>query len=395
MKTRHSIKDKHLIVDKEWVKEKIKESNLFMIESTYTNLKDGFFAFTFDGYIVKVTANSIYKGQSNPVFSNKNPYTIYNIKRFLFLNNINTILLSTKYINNQTDLDWYCECGKLFKVPWNRFLQGQQNCKKCARRKLFLIPIKKIRKDFENRGYQLITNEPKLKKESVKYKCLKHIDKGVQSITLKKFYDRHQGCRYCGIEKNMESHIISKSECKEITEAKGMNYINSYIKDGRTLIEFTCNKHIDKGIQYYFIHQMRNTRYGCKYCNMAKYTNEEKIDSLLTSWKIHFERQRSFKDCRDKNALPFDFYIPEYNMLIEYQGEQHYKKIKRGNMSDEEVAENLKLIQYHDKIKRDYCKVNNINYIEIPYWENKDIENYIFDKFIAFGIIVETTNKSA
>ena len=100
METKHDIKNKHLVVDKEWVKEKIKEKGLLMIESTFTILKNGFFAFTNDGYIVKVTSNSIYKNQSNPIFSNKNPYTIYNIKRFLFLNNISAILLSTKYVNN-------------------------------------------------------------------------------------------------------------------------------------------------------------------------------------------------------------------------------------------------------------------------------------------------------
>lgn len=394
METKHDIKNKHLVVDKEWVKEKIKEKGLLMIESTFTILKNGFFAFTNDGYIVKVTSNSIYKNQSNPIFSNKNPYTIYNIKRFLFLNNISAILLSTKYVNNNKYLEWQCECGNRFEVPWNRFLQGQQFCKKCARRKLFLIPIEKMKNDFIERGYDLITTEPKTKKEKVEYVCLKHKDKGIQSISLTKFYDSKQGCKYCGIKKCTESHTTSIDECKKLTIVKGLNYIDSYLKNGRTLIEFTCNKHIDKGIQYFSVSQMRNTRCGCKYCNMSKYTNEEKIDSLLKSWNISFERQHSFKECRDKNALPFDFYISEYNTLIEYQGEQHYKAIRRGNMSQDEALQNLKLIQKHDNIKRNYCTMNNINYIEIPYWENEDIENYIFDEFVRIGIIEEVV-KSA
>ena len=389
METKHDIKNKHLVVDKEWVKHKIQENDLSMIDSTFTMLKDGFFAFTNEGYIVKVTANSIYKNQSNPIFSNKNPYTIYNIKRFLFLNNIPTILLSTKYVNNNEYLEWRCECGTKFKVPWSRFLQGQQLCKKCTRRKLFLIPVDKLKADFAERGYKLITSEPKTKKEKVEYICLKHKDKGVQSIALAKFYDSNQGCRYCGVEKSMRNHIVSKDECMRLTSNKGLNYIDSYLKNGRTLIEFTCNKHTDKGIQYFSVSQMRNTRCGCKYCNMSKYTNEEKIDSLLKSWNISFERQHSFKECRDKNALPFDFYISEYNTLIEYQGEQHYKAIRRGKMSQDEALQNLKLIQKHDNIKRNYCTMNNINYIEIPYWENEDIENYIFDEFVRIGIIEE------
>lgn len=389
MKTKLDIKNKHLVVDKEWIKEKIQGNGLLMIESTFTMLKNGFFAFTNEGYIVKVTPNSIYKNQSNPIFSNKNPYTIYNIKRFLFLNNISTMLLSTKYVNNTEYLEWQCECGNKFKVPWDRFLQGQQLCKKCARRNFFLIPIDKIKSDFAEKGYKLITTEPKTKKEKVEYICLKHEDKGIQSISLTKFYDAKQGCKYCAIEKNAEIRSIDKDECEKITISKGLNYIDSYVENGRTLIQFTCDKHIDKGLQYFSITQMRKTRCGCKYCNMSKYTNEEKIDSLLKSWNISFERQRSFYECRDKNALPFDFYIPEYNTLIEYQGEQHYKIIQRGSMSEDDALENLALIQKHDKIKRDYCKINKINYIEIPYWENDDIENYIFDKFVKIGIIEE------
>lgn len=394
MKTKLDIKNKHLVVDKEWIKEKIQRNGLLMIESTFTMLKNGFFAFTNEGYIVKVTSNSIYKNQSNPIFSNKNPYTIYNIKRFLFLNNISTILLSTKYVNNTEYLEWQCECGNKFKVPWGRFLQGQQLCKKCARRKLFLIPIDKLKSDFAEKGYKLITTEPKTKKEKVEYICLKHKDKGIQSISLTKFYDAKQGCKYCGIEKNAEIRSIDKTECEKITISKGLNYVDSYVENGRTVIQFTCDRHIDKGLQYFSITQMRKTKCGCKYCNMSKYINEEKIDSLLKSWNISFERQRSFHECRDKNALPFDFYIPEYNTLIEYQGEQHYKTIQRGSMSEDDALENLALIQKHDKIKRDYCKINKINYIEIPYWENDDIENYIFDKFVKIGIIEEIT-KSA
>ena len=122
---------------------------------------------------------------------------------------------------------------------------------------------------------------------------------------------------------------------------------------------------------------------------MSYYTNEEKIDNILKSWNINFQRQVSFKECRDKNALPFDFYIPSFNLLMEYQGEQHYIPIPRSNMTDKEANENLVKIQNHDKIKRKYCEDNNINFIEIPYWENEDLENYLFDKFLDLNLIIE------
>ena len=68
------------------------------------------------------------------------------------------------------------------------------------------------------------------------------------------------------------------------------------------------------------------------------------------------------KDCVDQRPLPFDFYLPDYNLLIEYQGAQHYMATR--HMGDEE---GLIYRQKHDCIKREYCKTKKINFLEIPY----------------------------
>ena len=60
--------------------------------------------------------------------------------------------------------------------------------------------------------------------------------------------------------------------------------------------------------------------------------------------------------------LRFDFFLPEYNTLIEYQGEQHYRSVPLFGGD-----EGYKRRQENDRIKRDYCKSNNIKLIEIPY----------------------------
>lgn len=389
---KYTTQNNHLVLTKEWVKQYVENKGLIMIEQSFTKLSDGFYAFTKDGYIVKVTANSIYKNQSNPVFSKLNPYTIYNIKRYLLLNNIDTILLSDSYVNNHTNLEWQCVCGNKVSIPWNRFLQGQTVCKACARRRYFAISIDKIKSDFKNRGYVIHEYRDRTKKDFVEYVCLKHKKEGIQKISLSKFYDRNQGCKYCAIEKRMENHRTPEDKCIELCNNIGLRYIKAYIKNQHTHIDFICQNHEDKGIQTFSITQLQKSKYGCKYCNMVKYKNEEIINDILMSWNLKFERQKSFSECRDKNAMPFDFYISNYNLLIEYQGEHHYKVIKRGGMTKEEALENFKLIQYHDQIKRDYCANNNINYIEIPYWENQDLHNYLFNKFVEFGFIEEVVS---
>ena len=68
--------------------------------------------------------------------------------------------------------------------------------------------------------------------------------------------------------------------------------------------------------------------------------------------------------------MPFDFYLPDYNVCIEYNGLQHYTK--RFGMSDEDFKDRQK----KDLIKEQYCEDNNITLINIPYWDYKNIEKY-------------------
>ena len=101
-----------------------------------------------------------------------------------------------------------------------------------------------------------------------------------------------------------------------------------------------------------------------------------KAENTIWNWlkynNINFEFQKRFSDCKDKNTLPFDFYIPKYNLCIEYQGSQHYDPgfYIRKKKSQEEGMKKYLLQKKHDEMKKEYCKQNNINFLEIKYTEN-------------------------
>ena len=59
------------------------------------------------------------------------------------------------------------------------------------------------------------------------------------------------------------------------------------------------------------------------------------------------------------------------------RGEQHYRPVNFGGISDERAAENLKTTQYHDAIKTKYCIENQIPLIRIPYWDKNNLENVL------------------
>ena len=85
------------------------------------------------------------------------------------------------------------------------------------------------------------------------------------------------------------------------------------------------------------------------------------------SW-FHF----AFDDCKKKRTLPFDFYIPLLNLLIEYDGAQHFEspEIFGGEEGLQERQEN-------DKIKNDYCSKNGIKLVRIPYTHFDQIETIL------------------
>lgn len=103
-----------------------------------------------------------------------------------------------------------------------------------------------------------------------------------------------------------------------------------------------------------------------KSCGHVKSEAEQIIRELLESAHIDYIQEYSFDDCINpstKRKLRFDFYLPEYNILIEYDGSQHFLTRERGWYSDEELIS----LQERDKIKDKYCLEKGISLIRIHY----------------------------
>lgn len=110
---------------------------------------------------------------------------------------------------------------------------------------------------------------------------------------------------------------------------------------------------------------------GCGVCNESK--GERIIKDSLTNENILFERQKTFIGCKYKRVLPFDFYLKDYNICIEFDGLQHYKPISTWG-----GEKNFKYVKKRDKIKNEYCKHNGIKLYRIKYNDNiKDKMNKI------------------
>lgn len=102
---------------------------------------------------------------------------------------------------------------------------------------------------------------------------------------------------------------------------------------------------------------------------------EKMITEFLDLNNIIYSREKTWDGCRSqKNRfLRFDFYIPELNLLIEFQGQHHYHPI---NKYPRAKAVHLKTVM-HDNIKRKFCNDNGILLLEIPYWDRDNIPNIL------------------
>lgn len=112
-------------------------------------------------------------------------------------------------------------------------------------------------------------------------------------------------------------------------------------------------------------------------CGCLKSLGEKKIAEILSENGIKFIRQKKYDGCVYKKRLRFDFFLPNINVLIEYDGIQHFESVKQfgGDIAFEE--EKIK-----DGIKNKYCKDNNINLIRIKYTDFNNINQILIDNKI-------------
>ena len=102
------------------------------------------------------------------------------------------------------------------------------------------------------------------------------------------------------------------------------------------------------------------------------------IRDLLVYLNVEFVSQKRFSDCMNQKGsdmLPFDFYLPTYNVCIEYDGEHHFQPVKGWG-----GEEKFKITQQNDCIKNKYCYENNITLLRLPYTHTEeDIKNEILN----------------
>lgn len=217
-------------------------------------------------------------------------------------------------------------------------------------------------KDFQDR-LKLIHPKEKLqaiewngRRQPVKVKCLT-----CNTIYLKNgecFLDKRKTsiCKKCfpTYPNQLKDTFLLPQEYSYIEEYKGMH--------NKVLI-----RHEKCGFIWKITPANIKLGKGCPKCNKKASKGEQKIIKWLEENRILYERQIPLDI--EGHHLFIDFYLPSFDIYIEYNGEQHYKMINFFGGKTKFLRQ-----QKNDALKREFLK-NKL--VEIPYTFFKNIEKIL------------------
>lgn len=196
----------------------------------------------------------------------------------------------------------------------------------------------------------------------IKYRCSFH---GEMEALPDSISRSSTGCRLCGIEAAGESRL--KQTSAYIEEAKGawgcdFDYSKTVYTSHNDLVTVKCNQ-CQREFQVTALKHLQ--RGNCKYCNES--SGEAAVRRFLETNNIEFNKEHKFEDCVNIKPLKFDFYIAERNLIVEYDGIQHYEEV---DIFGGKAA--LEYTQKNDEIKNTYAADKGINLIRVKYDEDID-----------------------
>lgn len=257
-----------------------------------------------------------------------------------------------------------------------RVLLNGGGCNKCARSSgaksaasstLHLrrdILYQNVLKEAHKKGYAIITPKDQIinNHSYIEYLCPIHGKQKMRVYNL----SNGKGCPECGLIKLRDCFQLNPEEVESRINELGSKLLNKYdyINQDTKNLQVTCLL-CDSVFVTSLSHFVQHGGQVCPDCSYKRSLGERRIFKYLKDKNINFEQEKRFDDCKDQRCLPFDFYLQDYNLCIEFDGQQHYV--------DGYFPTSIEYTQKHDSIKTKYCADNHIDLLRIPYWEIDNI----------------------
>ena len=187
---------------------------------------------------------------------------------------------------------------------------------------------------------------------------------------------RGMGCKKCAIKDNVirqRNNIQNFIEKSKIVHGDKYDYSESVYVNLKTKIKIKCPIHG----YFWQLPQNHLKGWGCKKCSQSHL--EKEVSNSLKENNINFVQEKTFPWLKHQNSMYLDFYLNDYNIAIECQGEQHFTIVDFSGHNFKRAEQFYKLIKKRDELKKKLCDKHGI---EILY----------FSKF-PHEKMITTTNK--
>lgn len=283
------------------------------------------------------------------------------------------------YVHSKKKVCIICpEHGEFWQTPYCHIQgQGCPQCGKIRRRKNktytteeFIDKAKQIHGDKYD--YSLVKYERSNKKVCII--CPEH----GEFWQVPSYHLHGNGCIKCGLEKSSGSHkLTTKDFVERARKIHGdkYDYSKTIYNNMFNKVDIICHVKKRNGEEHgVFLQEPHNhlKGNGCPICRNSSLERivEEELEKNSIKY-IHHANHNLFSWLGKQHL---DFYLPDYNIAIECQGEQHFKKY-RFEKDNKRLEKRNKL----DKIKNELCKENGVKLI---YFSNVSKHTYFLGKKI-------------
>ena len=276
---------------------------------------------------------------------------------------------NSEYKTNKDGIKIFCKrCGEYF---FQRPTVHLKSCgHSCYKKEILSENAKSCTEEFVEKMERKFPNK-------YSYKKIKYVNNTTKvQVFCKKCKDYFwqqpyklligYGCSNCALERSIETRKISLDEFKKrsnIIHHGLYNYNKAKFDKTIDEINIYCNS-----CKRYFSQTVAShlSGSGCPFCK--KSIGEKIIKKYFDDNKINYTQNKTFVDLKDIGNLSYDFYLKDYNMLIEYNGIQHYEFKPYFHKTLHDFHKQL----HHDWLKRKYARKNNIKLMVVSYKENLD-----------------------
>lgn len=278
------------------------------------------------------------------------------------------------YVNVQTKLKYWCPKHGLQEITYASISAGcwcnlcgfERSAKKNSRSIDEVINIVECKNNNK-----LLNPEEYINTKTKNLKVICGLCGRIFITSLASIMVSDGACSLCGIRKSSGHNKLSKEEVEYRINSVNDNVLlnpEDYLDNSTINLKIRCGECGET-----FVTSLRNYEYDnkirCDSCTRKISSLERFGISVFSKYKINYIYNHRFEDCRDMRPLPFDFYLPDYNMCVEFDGQHHFEP-KWGE-------ERFKKTLLHDGMKNNYCRWNNIKLLRIPYWDGNNIEDIL------------------